>query len=173
MFSCRSDHTGKEHYPTLAWNVCVAHTTKILNVHGHKRVLGAPRKEWVGAFKGATNDKTMVRTDPMILSIATKDIYMDFAYKVYLNADYDTIDMRGAHAINDGGYHNWVHTLSGTKEGTAATVDEERWGGLMESVRKDSERCFGIVKKRFKILHVKSNLHKARSIDTIMKVNSF
>ena len=60
VYTRRSDHTGKEHYPTLAWNVCVAHTTRILNVHGHNRVLGAPRKEWTGAFKGATNDKLMV-----------------------------------------------------------------------------------------------------------------
>ena len=28
MYSRRSDHTGKEGYPTLAWNVCVAHTTR-------------------------------------------------------------------------------------------------------------------------------------------------
>jgi len=41
---CKSNHTGKENYPTRAWNVCVAHTTRILNVHGHKRVPSATRK---------------------------------------------------------------------------------------------------------------------------------
>ena len=106
----------------------------------------------------------------MIHAIGTKDIFVDFIYKIYVDAQFSTIDMRGAHAINDGGYHLWVHTLSGSKEGTTATADEERWGGIMESVRKDSERSFGIVKKRFRILHVKSNLHKARYIDTILKV---
>ena len=40
----------------------------------------------------------------------------------------------------------------------------------MDSVRKNSERCFGVVKKRFRIIHVKSNLHKARHIDSILKV---
>ncbi len=107
----------------------------------------------------------------MIHAIGTKDIFVNFRYKIYVDARFGTIDMRGAHAINDDGYHMWVHTLSGSKEGTSATTDEERWEGIMESVKKDSERSFGIVKKRFRILHVKSNLHKARSIDTIpMKV---
>ena len=36
-------------------------------------------------------------------------------------------------------------------------------------MRKDWERCFDVVKKRFRILHVKSNLQKARHIDTILK----
>ncbi len=103
-------------------------------------------------------------------AIGTNDIFVDFSYKIFVDAQFSTIDMRGAYAINDGGYHLWVHTLSGSKEGTTATADEERWGGIMESVRKDSERSFGIVKKRFRILHVKSNLHKARYIDTILKV---
>ena len=105
----------------------------------------------------------------MIYAIATKFIFVDFRYTVYVDAQFDTIDMRGAHAINDGGYHEWIHTIAGSKEGTSTSVDEERWGSKMESVRKDSERCFGVAKKRFQILHVKSKLHKARHTDTIMK----
>ena len=106
----------------------------------------------------------------MIHAIATKDIFVDFRYKVCVDAQFGTVDMRGAHAINDGGYHEWVHTIAGSKEGTSTTVDEESWGSSMESVRKDSERCFGVMKKGFLILHVKSNLHRARHIDTILKV---
>ena len=96
---------------------------------------------------------------------------MNFRYNVFINGDYETMEMHGAHAINDGGYHNWSHIIAGTKEGYAATADEERWGGtIMESLRKDFERCFGILKKRFRILAVPSYVHRARSIDTIMKV---
>jgi len=168
--SLRADHTGKENYPTLAWNFCVAHTTKILSIHGHKHLPGAPHTDWEGDFKGATNDKTIVRTDILVHAIGTGDIYVNFRYNVYTSDDYDTMEMRGAHCINDGGYHNWVHTIEGTKEGYAATAAEERWGGIMESLRKDSERCFGILKKRFRILSLPFLLHKAKSIDTIMKV---
>jgi hypothetical protein len=59
----RCDHTWKGQDPTLAWNVCVAHNTKILNVYGHKRDVSASQKEWVRAFKEAINDKTIVRTE--------------------------------------------------------------------------------------------------------------
>ncbi len=98
---------------------------------------------------------------------------MNFRYNVFINGDNETMEMRGAHAIDDGGYHNWSHTIAGTREGYAATADEERWGGTMESLRKDSERCFGILKKIFRILAVPSYLHKAISIDTIMKVCAY
>jgi hypothetical protein len=67
----RSDYTGKEHCPILAWNVCVAHTTRISNVHGHNRVLRAPRKEWTGAFKGATNGKRMVSFVDVVAGVMT------------------------------------------------------------------------------------------------------
>ena len=47
----KPDYIGKEEYPTLAWNCCVAHTTMILSdVHGHMR--GADETLWIGAFKG-------------------------------------------------------------------------------------------------------------------------
>ena len=47
----------------------------------------------------------------MIYAIATKDIFVDFRYKVYVDAQFGTIEMRGAHAINDGGYHEWIHAI--------------------------------------------------------------
>jgi len=120
--------------------------------------------------EGTCNDKTMVRTDPLITAIGIQDIFVDFMYNVIVNEHRLTMNLRGAFAINDGGYHHWVHTIAGTKEEHAATVDEERWGGHMESIRKDSERCFGIMKKRFRILQTQSLLHRARDIDTIFKV---
>jgi hypothetical protein len=103
----------------------------------------------------------------MIHAIETEDMFVDFRHKIYVDAQFTTMDMRGAHAINDGGYHVWNHTIAGNKEGTTSTTDEESWESTMESVRKDAEQCFGVVKKWFRILHVKSNLHKARHIDTI------
>ncbi len=37
----------------------------------------------------------------MIHAIGTKDIFVDFRYKIYVNAQFGTIDMRGAYAINE------------------------------------------------------------------------
>ena len=92
-------------------------------------------------------------------------------YKLIINEDGDTIDMRGAFAINDGGYHKWTHTIAGSKDASATTVDEDRWSGTMESIRKDSERFFGIMKKRFRILHTQSLLHTSSAIDTVFKAS--
>jgi hypothetical protein len=105
----------------------------------------------------------------MIIAIGTEHLYVDFRYNVYVDADIDIMTMRGAHGINDGGYHNWMYTIANSKEGTSTTEDEERWSGTIESARKNAERCFGMMKKRSKVLHVKSCLHKARSIETRMK----
>ena len=50
LFFCRA---GKEHYPTLAYNVCVSHAKEIFHVTRSK--------------PGTFNDKTLVRYDKMIL----------------------------------------------------------------------------------------------------------
>ena len=73
----KPDYVGKEGYPTLAWNCCVAHTTRNLSVHGHRRVEVG---NWLGPFKGTTNDKTMVRTEPFITAIGEEAIFEDFGY---------------------------------------------------------------------------------------------
>jgi len=76
----------------------------------------------------------------MIPAIGTNDMFVDFRYKIYVDAQFTTMEMRGYHAINDGGYHMWNHTIGGSKEGITTTADEESLGSTMESVRKDSER---------------------------------
>ena len=137
-------------------------------MHGNRRLEVG---KWLGAFKGTCNDKTMVRTDPFIYAIGQDEVFVDFRYKLIVNDNSETIEMRGAFAINDGGYHNWVHTIAGSKEGQSTSVGEDRWSGNMESIRKDFERCFGIMKKRFRILQIQSLLHRSSSIDTIFKVS--
>ncbi len=77
-----------------------------MNVHGHKRVAGTRYDEWECGFKGATNDKTIVRSDKMINAIATNDPFKNFPFKVYINENFETMELRGVHAINDGGYHH-------------------------------------------------------------------
>ncbi len=113
----------------------------------------------------------MVKTDPMITAIGIQDIFVDFIYNVIVDEHRHTTNLWGAFAIKNGGYHQWLHTISGTKEAHAASIDEERWAGTIESIRKDdSERCLGIMKKRFRILHTQSFLHRAKDIDTFFKV---
>ena len=174
--SLRSEHSGKENYPTIVWNVNVSHTTHIYNIHGHYRDSAlstlAPHnyKTWRGGFKGAINDKSMVQDDPLVAAVGKDTLYTEFEYEVYINEEGDTRIMKGIWILNDGGYHRWLHTLAGPKAELAPTLEGEFWGGRCESIRKDAERCFGILKKRFRILRLPFLYHKAKDIDTTFKV---
>ena len=54
----------------------------------------------------------------MIHAIGTKDIFVDFRYKIYVDDQFTTMEMRGAHAINDGGYHMWnQHAIARREQG--------------------------------------------------------
>ena len=49
----------------------------------------------------------------------------------------------------------------------ASYGDEARWSERVESVRKDVERSFGILKGRFRILKLPILLHNAEAIDNV------
>ena len=143
------------------------HTTKIRNVHGYMRKAPA---QWKGAFKGAINDKTMVRTDPLVSAVGEEPMYVEMEFYVYIDDEGNQELVTGAFIINDGGYHRWLHTIAGPKTDFCPSYDEEMWGGRCESIRKDAERCFGILKKRWRILRLPFLLHSAKEIDPIFKV---
>ena len=136
-------------------------------MHGHKR---EPELPWEGPFKGTINDKTMSRTDMFLEALQKDKVFYEFEFEVYINGRYETVRKVGAYAINDGGYNHLLHTIAGPKADQAPSMIEEFWGGTCESIRKDSERVFGVNKKRFRILRLPFLLHRARDIDTIMKV---
>lgn len=62
--------------------------------------------------------------------------------------------MKGLYVICDGGYHNWRETQSPVGQGFASCKNDVQWNEWLESTRKDVERVFGILKKRFRILKV-------------------
>jgi hypothetical protein len=56
----------------------------------------------------------------------------------------------GAYLIVDNGYLNWSCTVP--PFGVTNNVDEIRWSKWVESMRKDVECTFGILKRRWRIL---------------------
>jgi hypothetical protein len=58
---------------------------------------------------------------------------------------------KGLFLICDGGYHLWKMLICPFKDQPDGS-SETRWSGLIESLRKDVECLFGILKKRFMIL---------------------
>ena len=94
------------------------------------------------------NDKTIARYDPLIAELGTNPLFVNHKYNV--RTAVGVVERQGAHFICDGGYHNWRTLMCGLKH--TSDVPSHIWSIQMESVRKDIECCFGILKIRFKVL---------------------
>jgi Plant transposon protein len=87
-------YTGKEGFPTIAYEVTVDHTMRVLAV--------------TAGFHGSVNDKTIVRYDGFIQRVKTDDFYTQAEYRVRTGPGSSADNfkrLKGAYLIVDGGYH--------------------------------------------------------------------
>lgn len=77
--------------------------------------------------------------------------------------------IKGPYLIVDGGYHRW-RVLQCTAK-NVANPDLAAWVRRMESVRKDVECTFGIMKKRHRILKSHLLLQDQGAVDAIFKTS--
>ena len=131
----RSYHKGKEGYPTLSYEVTVDHT---------KRILAATIDH-----PGARNDKTVVKFDGFVTSINNGDLYKNETFEL-TNAEGDINVHKGLYLIVDGGYHKWRCLQCPMKH--TSKIKEAQRSKLVESVGKDVECVFGILKGRYRCL---------------------
>ena len=106
------------------------------------------------ADHGASNDKSLIRDNEFHEKIKVDPLYTEFPYEL-LNADGELKESKGAYTICDGGFNThctWIATIH------TPNNFESGWAARLESVRKDVERTFGQLKKRFQILRVPSNV---------------
>ena len=82
--------TGKEGYPTVAFNVIANHTGRIMHS--------------TQFHPGARNDKTIVRYDEFVTRLRTEHEFTQFEYTLK-DDDKNDVKCRGAYVIADGGYH--------------------------------------------------------------------
>jgi hypothetical protein len=128
-------YTGKEKSPTISYQVTVNHSRYIMHVtSGHP---------------GARNDKTIAKMDTFVQQMHSKQILHDVEFNLF-KADGTTHTVRGAYLITDNGYARWRIMQCPTKSGFS--ILEMLWSARLESVRKDVECTFGILKGRFRIL---------------------
>ena len=128
----RSLHKGKEGYPTLSYEVTVDHSKKIIGVtQGHP---------------GARNDKTIVKFDGYVTSIHDRKLYQNETFELLDEEGVPRLQT-GLYLIMDGGYHKWRRLQSPMKH--TSKIKEALYSKWIESVRKDVECCFGILKGRF------------------------
>ena len=141
---------GKDNVPTLAFQVVCSHTKKIMHVSDY--------------FWGTYNDKTIARLDPLF------DLFRDDDSKLK-NMTWTSNKVcqhgrkvhHGAYLICDGGYHEWACLVSPYKHQLPGSA-LEKWSKTVESVRKDVECVFGILKKRFLFLKHPIRLHDPEQI---------
>ena len=146
----RSLHKGKEGYPTLSYEVTVDHT---------KRIMAATQ-----GHPGARNDKTIVKFDGFVTDIHQGKLYSDVPYKLFDDMG-GVIDEKGLYLIVDGGYHKWRCLQCPLKH--TSKVNESLWSRWVESVRKDVECTFGILKGRFRCLKLPIYYHDKDCIDNM------
>jgi hypothetical protein len=168
---------GKGSYPTLAFQVIASHTRKILSVSQY--------------FWGTINDKTIAMSDETVNSFRRKgpsgSSHADRRWRtshstasinsinqtsdniVYFRTVNDNVvlaEHRGLYFICDGGYNTFPCLICPYKHQPPGT-NIEKWSKQIESVRKDVECTFGILKKRFLILKHALRIHDPQKIERV------
>ncbi|KAH8051341.1 Plant transposon protein [Aureococcus anophagefferens] len=142
-------HVGKEGYPTRAFNVAVTHTKRIIS-----STVGHP---------GARNDKSIVRYDKFVQLVKEKKV-LNVSYELD-TPDGGVVTEHGAYGIVDGGYHRWRPLQAVEKNASEPqAMHLSKW---LESVRKDVECTFGIMKQRHRLLRSRLLLQDVGTIDDV------
>ena len=159
MLNCSSwasiGHKGpKLSYPARTYNLTVTHTRQILgSTTGHPST-------W--------NDKTIVLFDPLISNVHDGIIPEDFNFSLFekdIDGNIIEVTYYGVWFMVDNGYLNWSCTIPPVKE--PGTYECLRFSEWLESMRKDVECTFGILKGRFSLL--KTGL-RVKSVDDCDKI---
>jgi hypothetical protein len=150
-------HSGpKLNMPSRTYNITTNHRRRILGT-----TTGHPAR-W--------NDKTLQLYDPLLKGLRDGSILSDVEFELFELDDDGCIikaKYQGAWVIVDNGYIQWSVTIPPFKE--YITQEEIRWSGWIESMRKDVECTFGILKGRFRILKTGIRLHGVEVVDKIWK----
>jgi hypothetical protein len=127
---------GKEGYPSLGFQCISDFNRRILGVYGPQF--------------GSTNDKQIVKTDTNVRFIRFGWL-SKVAWRYWDERGRVRWD-RGMYLICDNGYLRWPQSICPYMSPTVAS-SEGYFSSNLESVRKDVECTFGILKKRWKILN--------------------
>ena len=127
---------GKAGYPTLAFQCITDYNRRVIGIYGPQF--------------GTRNDKEIVKVDPNVHHIRT-GWFKDVLWSYYTCAGRIEQE-RGAYLICDNGYHRWPISISPYANADSASL-EGYFSTNLESIRKDVECTFGILKKRWRVLN--------------------
>jgi hypothetical protein len=123
---------GKEGYPTLAFLVVVDHNRRAMIVSR--------------AFFGAANDKLIVKACEETKAII-EGAMEHILFHLY-DGDGNLVKVQGGYLIADGGFLR-IGCMMDPGHGSWS-MNEVRWSEFLESIRKDVECFYGILKNRFR-----------------------
>jgi hypothetical protein len=111
----------------------------------------------------------MVRFDRFITQISSAGSNLqDNAFELLARGRGGEVIMvtyKGVYVIVDNGYLNWSYTVPPFT--VTSNVDEIRWSKWLESMRKDVECMFGIVKGRWRILKAGVRINGVDGVDDV------
>jgi DDE superfamily endonuclease len=144
----------KSPHPCRSYNLTCNH---------RRRILSTTR-----GFPARWNDKTIVRFDKFVTDIHDGFLYDDVMFRLYeTNGDGVVVERayRGAWLLVDNGYLKWSVTVPPTKLTTSKS--EMMFSEWLESMRKDVECTFGILKGRWRVLKTGIRVHGPAACDMI------
>ena len=159
MLNCPSwaanSHKGfKLNLPARTYNLTVSHTKLILcSTTGHPST-------W--------NDKTLVLYDELLSGVHDGTKYNDHVFKLLerkSNGEIIEVEYQGVWFMVDNGYLDWSCTVPPVKDAT--TYQTIRFSEWLESMRKDVECTFGILKQRFSVLRNGIRLGSIKNVDQV------
>ena len=153
------------------WNIRRAHigfkskhATRTFNLTAnHRRRILATTRGNPGSF----NDKTLILFDTFIKDIKNGTILDDYEFELLEMRGNDVVAVKykGVWIVVDNGYRNWSTTVPPYTN--SVLRKEIRWSEWLESMRKDVECTFGILKGRWRILKTGVRLHSTESVDRV------
>ncbi len=144
---------GKEAYPTLAFEVISGFDREILGVSSIQF--------------GTRNDQHIVKIDENVAKI--RDGWYNTVEWEYYDAYGNKFKAVGVYLICDGGYLRWPILICPFK-GATAHSQMGYFSSNLESVRKDVECVFGILKKRWKILEYGIRFRDIKVVEKVFVV---
>mmetsp|Transcript_29950 Transcript_29950/g.34794 ORF Transcript_29950/g.34794 Transcript_29950/m.34794 type:complete len:335 (-) Transcript_29950:47-1051(-) len=159
MLNCHSwatiNHKGpKLNIPSRTYNTTVTHTRQILGT-----TFGHPCT-W--------NDKTVVLYDEFLKAVNDGTLFQDCEFILF---EYDSsgnvieVCYKGVWFMVDNGYLSWSNLVPPLKDGL--TYQQIRFSEWLESMRKDIECTFGILKGRFAVLRYGIRLQSIEKCDQL------
>ena len=156
-YRLRQMHLGfKLPYPCRAYNLTANHRRYIMHTTS-----GHPSR-W--------NDKTLQQFDTLMVQLQSGELLGDLTFELYdRNDEGEVIKVKynGGWLIVDNGYTKCPTCIPPLKHTFSRKA--ERWSQWMESMRKDVECTFGILKKRWRILKHPVRIRGVEKTDKIWK----